>query len=120
MAQSPPGASYLSTYDGNYAGTMVISQDLAAGQRGAFRGRMAPCSAGPFQKTMTIINGQFLFKYNLEIDLKLSGSVDSHGSVSASATSSTGGIKLAAQITGNDLAGTVGSAYCIYALQLRK
>jgi hypothetical protein len=117
-------------FDGNYAGVMTIAQDLAAnkigvfGNRGAVRGdnngRLKPCSAGPFQRTLAIRNGQFSFLYNRELQTTLQGSVAGDGSLSASISSPQGGVKLAAQITGNDIVGTVGGAYCVYSLRLRK
>jgi hypothetical protein len=123
-------ASAQSAYDGGYAGVMTIAQDRAAnqtavfGNRGAVRGesngRLAPCAAGPYKKTLTITNGQFSFIYSRELQVILNGSVTGDGAVSAFAPSATGGVTLAARITGNDLIGTVGGAYCTYSLQLRR
>jgi hypothetical protein len=119
-----------SAFDGNYAGVMAIASDRAAnrvgvfGNRGAVRGenygRLKPCSPGPFHRLLPIRNGQFSFLYNRELQTTLSGSVAGDGSLAASIPTAQGGVKLAAQITGNDLVGTVGGAYCVYSLQLRK
>jgi hypothetical protein len=123
-------ASAQTAYDGNYAGSMTIAQDRKAnqigvfGNRGAVRGdsngRMRPCNAGPYSKTLTIRNGQFSFVYNREFPLIFTGNVGSDGAVAAFLPSAQGGVTLAARITGADLVGTVGGAYCVYSLQLRK
>jgi hypothetical protein len=109
---------------------MTIAEDLAAnrvdvsGNRGAVRGeyngRLKPCPIGPFQKILAIRNGQFSFVYNRARQSTLSGRVAGDGSLSATAPTPRGGVRLTARITGNDLVGTVGSTYCVYSLQLRR
>lgn len=126
----PQSASAQTAYDGNYTGSMTISQDRAAnqvgvfGNRGAVRGesngRLGACGAGPFPKNLTIGNGQFSFVYNREQQVVLTGSVAGDGAVSAFLPSAQGGVRLAARITGRDLVGTVGGPYCVYSLQLRR
>ena len=80
LAQSQPAGPAATSFDGDYAGIMTMTQNNA-------RTRNTACLGGPFQKTLSIRRGQVSFTYNGTYDLKLMGTVAGDGSVTAFGTS---------------------------------
>jgi autotransporter translocation and assembly factor TamB len=100
-------------YDGIYAGTQTLTESSSDHN-------YSQCLKGPFKRKMAIKNGAVTYTYNPTSDGQVTGTVSATGDVTATASTSTGGVDLSGKIQGADFTGEVWSIYCTYALQLKR
>jgi hypothetical protein len=105
-------AAQPTQYDGTYAGTQTLTETGSDHN-------YSQCLKGPFKRKMVIKNGAVTYTYNPTSEAQVAGTVSANGDVTASASTSTGGVDLSGKIQGADFTGEVWSIYCTYALQLR-
>jgi hypothetical protein len=100
-------------YDGTYAGTQTL-MDSIPGRN------YSKCLHGPFKRRLLIKDGAATYVYNPTYQGKVVGAVNADGAVSASASTSSGGVSLSGKIDGDDFTGEVWSLICTYSVRLRR
>jgi len=113
---APAWAQASTAYDGSYAGSVTLLQDLSTGRRQL-------CDVfdpNDPRRTLTVQNGAFSFLISPAFSTVVRGTVGADGSLTGSGVSSIGAITLTGKITGGAFTGEARSATCTVSVRLTK